>query len=93
MNNFQYHLTEKTMRELLRDPQLPDNPSFTELRQALARLDAKTPEPIDTDTKEQALILLARIAGNCASAKDALEFFGEHGLSISRITKKWREAQ
>lgn len=41
LENFQLHLTERTLRELFRDPELPDNPTFKDMRTALARLDAK----------------------------------------------------
>lgn len=41
MIEFQLHLTEKTVRELLRDPQLPNNPDFDDVRRALKRLDLK----------------------------------------------------
>lgn len=40
MIEFQFHLSERTTRALLRDPLLPDYPSFTDIRAALARLEA-----------------------------------------------------
>lgn len=41
---FQYHLSERTTRQLLRDPQLPNDPTFGDTRAALARLDAQEAE-------------------------------------------------
>lgn len=41
---FQFHLTERVTRQLLRDPQLPNDPTFGDTRAALARLDAQEAE-------------------------------------------------
>lgn len=38
---FAFHMSERTARKLLRDPLLPSNPSFEDVRAALARLDAQ----------------------------------------------------
>ena len=38
---FTFHLSEKTVRQLLRDPQLPQVPTFQDIREALSRLEAQ----------------------------------------------------
>lgn len=46
---FTFHLTEKTTRKLLADPLLPSDPTFEDIRTALARLDtaevSNNPQP------------------------------------------------
>jgi hypothetical protein len=40
MSEFSFHLSERTQRAILHDPQLPDSPTFGDIRAALLRLDA-----------------------------------------------------
>jgi len=41
MIHFYLHLSERTMRELLADPETPDKPTFADFRAALRRADER----------------------------------------------------
>lgn len=59
IEQFKLHLSERTTMRLLRDPQLPDAPTFRDMRNALARI-AKEDEGLLQAQREHSAWLKAR---------------------------------